>query len=200
MFSAPTGAHPLGGFDDRKKDFDRLCGVTDWRLHDLRRTARTLLISRWHQCRPCRDVSWATRWAACAAPTTGTPTTEKRRCLRSAGRTDRAHRSSARRRRGADDEGAAQVKRGKRSQPPAPRAGDLARWKEPTKAELGLLRQLLSEHRDKPLPPLCRRTRIRAVLGGVADRPTMGPRANSIPEMVRRARRYRARIEVRRGP
>ena len=45
------------------------------------------------------------------------------------------------------------MKRGKRSQPPAPRAGDVARWKEPTKAELGLLRQLLSEHRDKPLPP-----------------------------------------------
>ena len=45
------------------------------------------------------------------------------------------------------------MKRGKRSQPPAPRAGEVARWKEPTKAELGLLRQWLSEHRDKPLPP-----------------------------------------------
>jgi hypothetical protein len=45
------------------------------------------------------------------------------------------------------------VKQGKRSQPPAPRAGEVARWKEPTKAELGLLRQLLIEHRDKPLPP-----------------------------------------------
>jgi hypothetical protein len=45
------------------------------------------------------------------------------------------------------------VKRGKRSQPPAPRAGIPARWKEPTKAELGSLRQLLSEHREKPLPP-----------------------------------------------
>ena len=45
------------------------------------------------------------------------------------------------------------MKRGKRSQRPAPRAGEVARWKEPTKAELGLLRQWLSEHRDKPLPP-----------------------------------------------
>ena len=45
------------------------------------------------------------------------------------------------------------MKRGKRSQPPAPRAGDVARWKEPTKAELGHLRQLLFAHRDKPLPP-----------------------------------------------
>ena len=44
------------------------------------------------------------------------------------------------------------MKRGKRSQLPAPRAGEVARWKEPTKAELGLLRQWLSEHRDKPLP------------------------------------------------
>ena len=45
------------------------------------------------------------------------------------------------------------MKRGKRSQPPDPRAGEVARRKEPTKAELRDLRQLLSEHRDKPLPP-----------------------------------------------
>ena len=52
VFTA-DGSHALGGFDDRKKAFDKACGVTDWRLHDLRRTARTLLISRWHQCRRC---------------------------------------------------------------------------------------------------------------------------------------------------
>jgi hypothetical protein len=45
------------------------------------------------------------------------------------------------------------VKRGKRSQLPDSQAGDAARWKEPTKAELGSLRRLLIEHRDKPLPP-----------------------------------------------
>ena len=45
------------------------------------------------------------------------------------------------------------MKRGKRWQLPAPRAGEVARWKEPTNAGLGLLRQWLSEHRDKPLPP-----------------------------------------------
>ena len=27
VFSA-DGSHPLGGFDDRKKDFDKACGVT----------------------------------------------------------------------------------------------------------------------------------------------------------------------------
>lgn len=45
------------------------------------------------------------------------------------------------------------MKRGKRSQLPAPRTGDIARGKEPTKAELRYLRQLLNEHHDKPLPP-----------------------------------------------
>jgi integrase len=34
---------PLGGFSKLKAGFDKACGVTDWRLHDLRRTARTLL-------------------------------------------------------------------------------------------------------------------------------------------------------------
>jgi integrase len=30
-------------FDPMKKEFDQACGVTGWTLHDLRRTARTLL-------------------------------------------------------------------------------------------------------------------------------------------------------------
>jgi integrase len=38
-----NGRRPLGGFDDRKADFDKLCGVSGYTLHDLRRTARTLL-------------------------------------------------------------------------------------------------------------------------------------------------------------
>jgi integrase len=42
VFSA-DGSRPLGGFDDRKKDFDKISGVSDYGLHDLRRTARTLL-------------------------------------------------------------------------------------------------------------------------------------------------------------
>jgi len=42
VFSA-SGAQPLGGFADRKKAFDAACGVSGWRLHDLRRTSRTLL-------------------------------------------------------------------------------------------------------------------------------------------------------------
>jgi integrase len=42
LFGA-DGSHPLTGFDDRKKAFDKVCGVSGYRLHDLRRTARTLL-------------------------------------------------------------------------------------------------------------------------------------------------------------
>jgi len=37
------GSKPLGGFTKRKADFDKVSGVSDYRLHDLRRTARTLL-------------------------------------------------------------------------------------------------------------------------------------------------------------
>jgi hypothetical protein len=38
-----VGSRPLGGFDARKKDFDKRSGVSGYGLHDLRRTARTLL-------------------------------------------------------------------------------------------------------------------------------------------------------------
>jgi integrase len=34
---------PITSFSQRKSKFDKKCGVRDWRLHDLRRTARTLL-------------------------------------------------------------------------------------------------------------------------------------------------------------
>ena len=40
---SPTGERPLGSFADRKEGFDKLCGVTGYTLHDLRRTSRTLL-------------------------------------------------------------------------------------------------------------------------------------------------------------
>jgi integrase len=42
VFSA-DGTRALGGFDQRKRDFDKVSGVNNYRLHDLRRTARTLL-------------------------------------------------------------------------------------------------------------------------------------------------------------
>jgi integrase len=42
VFTA-NGTRPLGGFDERKDDFDKISGVSNYRLHDLRRTARTLL-------------------------------------------------------------------------------------------------------------------------------------------------------------
>ena len=41
IFSA-DGTRALGGYAERKADFDKVSGVTDYRLHDLRRTARTL--------------------------------------------------------------------------------------------------------------------------------------------------------------
>jgi integrase len=37
------GRRPLGGFSVRKAAFDTACGVTGWTLHDLRRTARSLM-------------------------------------------------------------------------------------------------------------------------------------------------------------
>jgi integrase len=38
-----NGRRALGGYAERKAEFDKASGVTGWRLHDLRRTARTLL-------------------------------------------------------------------------------------------------------------------------------------------------------------
>jgi integrase len=37
------GKHALSGFSKFKREFDRRCGVTGWTLHDLRRTARSLM-------------------------------------------------------------------------------------------------------------------------------------------------------------
>jgi integrase len=42
VFSA-GGGYALGDFANRKTAFDAACGVTGWTIHDLRRTARTLL-------------------------------------------------------------------------------------------------------------------------------------------------------------
>jgi len=38
-----TGRHPATDYATKKKTFDKLCGVTGWRLHDLRRTSRSLM-------------------------------------------------------------------------------------------------------------------------------------------------------------
>jgi integrase len=37
------GRGALSGFSRRKREFDAACGVTDWIIHDLRRTARSLM-------------------------------------------------------------------------------------------------------------------------------------------------------------
>ena len=38
-----NGRRPVNNFAKDKADFDKACGVTGWRLHDLRRTARSLM-------------------------------------------------------------------------------------------------------------------------------------------------------------
>ncbi|MGO9682677.1 MAG: tyrosine-type recombinase/integrase [Beijerinckiaceae bacterium] len=43
VFAAARGDGPLNGFNKRKAKFDKACGVPDWVLHDLRRTAKTLM-------------------------------------------------------------------------------------------------------------------------------------------------------------
>jgi integrase len=37
------GDRPIGGFSKFKRRFDEACGVANWTLHDLRRTARSLM-------------------------------------------------------------------------------------------------------------------------------------------------------------
>jgi integrase len=43
VFAASRGDGPMSGFNKRKALFDQACGVTNWTLHDLRRTARSLM-------------------------------------------------------------------------------------------------------------------------------------------------------------
>ena len=43
VFATTRGSGPINGFNKRKAAFDIACGVTGWTLHDLRRTARSLL-------------------------------------------------------------------------------------------------------------------------------------------------------------
>jgi integrase len=50
-----TGRSSFSGFSKAKKDFDKACGVTDWTLHDLRRTARSLLSRR--ECNVTSDLA-----------------------------------------------------------------------------------------------------------------------------------------------
>jgi integrase len=38
-----TGRSPISGFSKAKAAIDKASGVTGWRLHDLRRTARSLM-------------------------------------------------------------------------------------------------------------------------------------------------------------
>ena len=38
-----TGKKPIGGFSQLKSKFDEKAGLSDWTIHDLRRTARSLM-------------------------------------------------------------------------------------------------------------------------------------------------------------
>jgi integrase len=43
VFSTDGGKTPISGFSQLKRAFDKACGVKNWTIHDVRRTARTLL-------------------------------------------------------------------------------------------------------------------------------------------------------------
>jgi len=43
FFFTTDGAHPFSGYSKAKAAFDKACGITGWTLHDLRRTARSLM-------------------------------------------------------------------------------------------------------------------------------------------------------------
>jgi integrase len=54
------GKRPISGFSKFKREFDKLCGVDGWTLHDLRRTSRTLMsrcgVEPDHAERACGNV------------------------------------------------------------------------------------------------------------------------------------------------
>ena len=66
VFSA-TGTNPLGAWAKRKKAFDKACGVSGWRLHDLRRTARTCCSAVLASVPTMLKCVSVTPWVACAA-------------------------------------------------------------------------------------------------------------------------------------
>ena len=41
LFTTMAGAKPVNGFGKAKERIDKLCGVSGWKIHDLRRTVRT---------------------------------------------------------------------------------------------------------------------------------------------------------------
>ena len=66
------GARPMGSFGERKAAIDEASGVTGWTLHDLRRSARTLM-SRAGIMPTMRNCVSATRCRACAERMIATP-------------------------------------------------------------------------------------------------------------------------------
>ena len=66
------GRSPISGFSRSKKAFDQVCGVKGWTLHDLRRTARSLMCGR-VSIPTMPSGALATRSKASVEPMTGTP-------------------------------------------------------------------------------------------------------------------------------
>src|SRR5262249_2915666 len=67
------GKRPVSGFDQGKKAFDKKCGFSDWTIHDLRRTARSLM-SRAGVPSDHAERAIGTSSAASVGCMTGTPT------------------------------------------------------------------------------------------------------------------------------
>ncbi len=83
FFFTSDGVSPLSGYSKAKAKFDKQCGVSDWTLHDLRRTARSLM------SRAGVSADVGERWfepslsKACAGHMTGMPLSmRKSRLLR----------------------------------------------------------------------------------------------------------------------
>jgi hypothetical protein len=76
-------------------ELDEACGVSDWRLHDLRRTARSLT-SRAGVSQISPIAAWCALSAVSAAYMTDMPATGRRGGLQFARGADRAHHTRAR--------------------------------------------------------------------------------------------------------
>ena len=65
------GEGPIASSGNYKAEFDKLCGVKDWRIHDLRRTARSLMARAGVISEHAEHESWGTRLPGSKAFTTG---------------------------------------------------------------------------------------------------------------------------------
>ena len=74
---AGVGTNPIGGMSKRKRRFDKQAGLSGWTIHDLRRTARSLM-SRAGVRPDIAERSWATPSRVLKGFMTGTATARRR--------------------------------------------------------------------------------------------------------------------------